>query len=493
MRKLLIIVAAAVVVVVLVAAIGVYVFFSGDGMRLALEQQASSWLGQPVKIQAARGQLFPRPGIGLSGIEVGEPVQLTLANVDLSTDLRALLSRRIEDARVVISDSTIQMPLTLALPEESDPTTTEARASGGVEVVSIGEISLRDVRIRSRGREVRVSADSSLNGSHLTLRSFTAESGSTSLQVDGEADLEPRVDAKLRARANKLDLDELLALADAFSPERPTGTRQKSSPSTMKLAAQISADSATAAGVQLSKLAASMTMDGDRFALTPLTFGLFGGTYEGALNGRLGESMSVTLQSRLKGLNVAQLAAFGGSPDTVTGTLSGEGTFSANGADMSAALANANGKGSASIVDGTIKRLDLVRTVVLFFGRPAPDTAAASDTFERIDTTFSLARQVFRADTFAMHSRDADITGTATLALESQALDGMVDLTLSQELSEQAGTDLARFTRENDRIILPAKLGGTLGQPRITINALAAARRGIQNEIQRRFKGLFGR
>jgi uncharacterized protein involved in outer membrane biogenesis len=493
MRKLLIIVAAAVVVVVLVAAIGVYVFFSGDGMRLALEQQASSWLGQPVKIQAARGQLFPRPGIGLSGIEVGEPVQLTLANVDLSTDLRALLSRRIEDAQVVISDSTIQMPLTLALPEESGSTTTEASASGGVEVVSIGEISLRDVRIRSRGREVRVSADSSLNGSHLTLRSFTAESGSTSLQVDGEADLEPRVDAKLRARANKLDLDELLALADAFSPERPTGTRQKSSPSTMKLAAQISADSATAAGVQLSKLAASMTMDGDRFALTPLSFGLFGGTYEGALNGRLGESMSVTLQSRLKGLNVAQLAAFGGSPDTVTGTLSGEGTFSANGADMSAALANANGKGSASIVDGTIKRLDLVRTVVLFFGRPAPDTAAASDTFERIDTTFSLARQVFRADTFAMHSRDADITGTATLALESQALDGMVDLTLSQELSEQAGTDLARFTRENDRIILPAKLGGTLGQPRITINALAAARRGIQNEIQRRFKGLFGR
>ena len=495
MRKLLIIVAATVVVVVLVAAIGVYLFFSGDGMRSALEQQASSWLGQPVKIKAARGQLFPRPGIGLSGIEVGEPVQLTLADVDLSTDLRALFSRRIEDARIVISDSTIQMPLTLSLPEEGDSSKTDGAASGSsIEIVSIGEISLRDVRIRSRGREVRVSADSSLKGNHLTLRSFTAESGTTSLQVDGEADLEPRVDAKLRARANKIDLDELLALADAFSPNRPAGQRQpSSSPSTMKLAAQISADSATAAGVQLSKLAATMTMDGDRFALTPLAFGLFGGTYEGALNGRLGENMSMTLQSRLKGLDVAQLATFGGSPDTVTGTLSGEGTFSANGADMSAALANANGKGSASIVDGTIKRLDLLRTVVLFFGRPATDTAAASDKFERIDTTFSLAKQVFRADTFAMRSRDADVTGSATLALGSQALDGMVDLALSEELSAQAGTDLARFTRENDRIILPANLGGTLGQPRITINAAAAARRGIQNEIQRRLKGLFGR
>jgi uncharacterized protein involved in outer membrane biogenesis len=493
MRKLLIIVAAAVVVVVLVAGIAVYVFFSGDGMRSALEQQASSWLGQPVKIKAARGQLFPRPGIGLSGIEVGEPVQLTLANVDVSTDLRALFSRRIENARIVIADSTIQMPLTIPLTEGSESSKTEgAIGGGGVEIVSIGEISLRDVRIRSRGREVRVSAESSLEGDHLTLRSFTAESGTTSLQVDGEAELEPRVDAKLRARANKIDLDELLALADAFSANRPAGKRQAPS-SPMRLAAQISADSATAAGVQLSKLAATMTMDGDRFALTPLTFGLFGGMYEGALTGRLGETMSVTLQSRLKGLDVAQLAAFGGSPDTVTGTLSGEGTFVANGADMSAALANASGKGSASIVDGTIKRLDLVRTVVLFFGRPAPDTAAASDKFERIDTTFSLAKQVFRADTFALHSRDADVTGTATLALDTQALDGMVDLALSEELSAQAGTDLARFTRENDRVILPANLGGTLAQPRITINALAAARRGIQNEIQRRFKGLFGR
>ena len=78
---------------------GLYWFFSGDGMRRALEQQATAWLGQPVRIKAARGQLFPRPGIGLSGVEVGEPVRLTLSSVDLSTDLRALLNRRIEDAR----------------------------------------------------------------------------------------------------------------------------------------------------------------------------------------------------------------------------------------------------------------------------------------------------------------------------------------------------------------------------------------------------------
>src|SRR4030095_3430905 len=120
MRKILIIIAATLVGVVLLATIAIYWFFSGDGMRRALEQQATARLGQPVRIQAARGQILPRPGIGLRRVEIGEPVRLTLANVDISTDLRALLNRRIEDATVVIADSTIQMPLPFTLPEQDN-------------------------------------------------------------------------------------------------------------------------------------------------------------------------------------------------------------------------------------------------------------------------------------------------------------------------------------------------------------------------------------
>jgi uncharacterized protein involved in outer membrane biogenesis len=492
MRKILIIGAAAIVGILLVATLGLYWFLSGDGIRSALEQQATSWLGQPVRIKAARAQLFPRPGIALSGVEVGEPAQLTLSSVDLSTDLRALLNRRVEDATLVISDSTMQLPLTFAIPAEDNSTRQEPAADGGIEVVSIRQISLRDVRIVSRGREVRVSADSSLTGSHLTLEEFTAESGRTSLRVTGEAALEPTIDAKLQAKANKIDIDELLALAEAFTPERREA-RRTAPPKPMKVVAAISADTATAAGVEVTQFTTSMSFDGDRIALSPMTFGLFGGGYEGSLNARLGDNLSVTLQSQLKELNVAQLAAFGGSPDTVSGTLSGNGTFSAQGADMAAVLATANGKGAASIVDGTIKRLDLVRTVVLFFGRPAPETAAATDQFERMDVNFSLARQVIRAETFSMRSRDADIDGSGSLALETGALEGRLEMTLSEELSAQAGTDLARYTQRAGRIVLPARLAGTLEQPRLTIDASAALKRGIQNEIERRLKGLFGR
>ena len=482
---------ATILVVLAVATLGLYWFFSGDGMRRALEAQAASWLGRPVRIGSARAQLFPRPGIGLRAIEVGEPVQLTLSRVDLSTDLGALLRRRIEQASVVVSDSQVQMPLPFAIPgaggEPSPPGT------GAVHVVSIRDIALRDVRLVSRGREVRVSADAALDGSHLALSRFTAESGSTSLEVEGAVDLEPSVNAKLRATATRVDLDELLALAHAFSTgSNPGGgTGGGSSPSSMRIAAQITADSATAAGVQISRLQADITVEGDRVALSPLTFGLFSGSYEGSLNARIGESLTATLQSRLQRLDVAQLAAFGGTPDTITGTLNGAGTFSARGADLAAVLASASGKGSVSILDGTIRQLNLVRTVVLFFGRPAENTPASTDKFDRMDTSFSLSNQVLTADSFSLHSRDADVTGTGTLSLASTALDGTANLVLSEELSSQAGTDLARFTREGNRVVLPARIGGTLSAPALSINASEAFNRGLRNEVQRRLKGLF--
>src|SRR5688572_117553 len=100
MRRVLLIAAAVVLLLVLAGAGALYWMLSGDGIRRALEQQASSWLGVPVQIGSARAQFVPRIGINLGDVRVGEPSRLTLASVALSTDLRALLGRRIEAAEV---------------------------------------------------------------------------------------------------------------------------------------------------------------------------------------------------------------------------------------------------------------------------------------------------------------------------------------------------------------------------------------------------------
>ena len=494
MRKIILWLIGIVVLVFLCAGVFVYWFFSGDGLRRAIEQQATSWLGQPVTIGRARAGIFPRTSIRLGDVRVGNPARLTLADVDVSTDFRELLSRRIQDATVTVSNSRIELPLPSIVSAGAGTSGAAAPSgsdAGSVEIVSVRTIALDDIVIVSRGKEVRLSAESSLAGNRLTLRSFSASSGMTRLDADGEIDLAPSIDARVKVKANKLDVDELLALADAFTPpQQGTGAGRASAPA--KIAAKVSAETATAGGVEVRQFATDLAVNGDRVALAPLTFQLFGGRYQGSVNAQLGKALTLTIKSRLQDLDVAQLAAFGGSPNTISGTMTGAGTFSGSGADVAAVLRSARGMGTATISDGTIQRLNLVRTVVLFFGRPASDSPEGSDRFERIDADFSLANRVFRADALSMRSRDADIVGSGTLDIDSQALDGRLDLSLSEELSKQAGTDLVRFTREGNRVVLPARLGGTIASPRVTIDAAAAAKRGLRNEVQRRLKGILG-
>ena len=199
-----------------------------------------------------------------------------------------------------------------------------------------------------------------------------------------------------------------------------------------------------------------------------------------------------TVRAQLSDLDMARVAAFGGVPDTITGTLTGGGTFSGEGATIGQLLQTAAGKGQLTVRSGTLKRLGLVRAVVLFFGRPSAESRGAADDFERIDVSFELARRVLSASALALRSRDVDLVGTGTMHLDGGALDARVDLSLSEELSAQAGTDLARFTREGNRIVLPARVSGTSDRPRVSIDAGAAARRGLRNELQRRLGGILG-
>jgi uncharacterized protein involved in outer membrane biogenesis len=487
MKRIGVVVLGVLLTLVLVVTGTAYWFLSGDGVRRALERQASAWLGQPVHIRAASAALYPRPGVRLSDVTVGDPVSMTLASVGVSTDLRALVNRRIENAEVVISDSRILMPLPFARRATSSA---GGSASDPVRFVSVRSIALDNVRLVSRGREIVVEADSAFDGSRLQVRRFQAGIGSTRFDAEGMVELAPRVDATVRIKADALDLDELLALAAAFAPGPGAGNTPGTS---VRIAARISAERAIAGGLEVRQFAADLEADGRRVSLSPLTFQLLGGRYQGSLTAQLGETLEAALQSRVLDLDVEQLAAFGGIPGAVTGTLTGAGTFSGRGAGFADVLRTARGEGTASVTNGTIERLSLVRTVVLFFGRPAPGSEAGTDAFERLDLSFSLSDGVFNARALALQSADADIVGSGTLDVGTKALDGHLDLSLSETLSTQAGTDLRRYTREGSRIVLPATLSGSLGAPRLRIDADAALQRGLRNEVARRLGGVLDR
>src|ERR1041385_556827 len=177
LRRILLLGVGVLLVAAIVIAVAGYWFLSGDGVRRALESEASSWLGQRVTIGSATAHIFPRPAVTLRDVRAGDPVHVILAEVQLSTGLKPLWSRRIEDAEIAIADTRIDMPLPFALPAPGDGgSTASAPSDGGIEVGSIRSIKLRNITVASRGRQITVSADSSLSSAHLNIDRFTAAS-----------------------------------------------------------------------------------------------------------------------------------------------------------------------------------------------------------------------------------------------------------------------------------------------------------------------------
>jgi hypothetical protein len=241
-------------------------------------------------------------------------------------------------------------------------------------------------------------------------------------------------------------------------------------------------------------LSTTLNVAQNRITLNPLAFGMFGGRYQGRLDAdTTGSTPALALNGVVEGISVAELARVAGSPGSMTGTLSGKVALNGQGADSEAIVRTARGTAAATIVDGKIPGLDMVRTVVLAFGKPngAPPAGSGS-AFSRLAGTFAIQNGVIRTDNLVLVSRDFDLSGRGTMAVTGSRIDARANVTLSEELTSQSGTDLRRYAAQDGRVIVPANISGTLHQPSVSLDVASAMQRAFQNELQRRANDLLG-
>ena len=265
-RRLFLILVGILLVVAAGLFVGFYQLMSGDSVRLALERQATSWLGQPVRIGAARARIFPRPGLTLHDVRAGEPVGLMLSDLQISTGLRPLWSRRIADAEISVANSRINLPLPFTLPEAAPASTTQ---TGGIRLESVRTIQLRNITAASRGREITISADASLSQGNLRLQQFTAASGASALEAHGDIRLSPRLDADVEVNAAHVDVDDLIALADAFAPRTPRRGPATAAPLPGRIVARVTAQTARASGIDLRQFVSTLVAQGSERSCSP--------------------------------------------------------------------------------------------------------------------------------------------------------------------------------------------------------------------------------
>ena len=512
MRKsVLIAIAASVVALAGGGALFVRSLIDPEHVRQMLERQASNRLGQAVTIGRAELSWWPRAGVTLTDVTIGKPAAVTLARTQLSTAMRALLNRRIEDAEVSVHDSELDLALVLATLQRLSsagaspggspgpgPTGGDAApgegASSGLTLVNVRAIELQNVRIRAGSRAAVINVKSALAGDRLAIESASVESNVTALKATGAMESLAGRKGQLSITADALDLDGLMVFAQEFArqamPANGTAATDRSGGAggPLDLTLSIKAARGSAASVPFEQLAAAAHIEPGGVSIEPMTARMFGGGVESTLRLDLaGAEPAIAVRGVVKGLDMTRLTEFAEQPGAMTGTLNGTFSASGRGTDPAAALSRARGQGSVTVTDGTVKGLQLVRPIVLAFGKPdAVQPTQGGERFSRLAADFSLAAGVLTLTNLVFESRDVQTDGAGTLALSKRTLDIRGNARLSKELTAQAGRDLVRYTVQDGRVTVPVTITGPLDAPQVGVNIAGVAERAIQNELKRR-------
>jgi AsmA protein len=258
----------------------------------------------------------------------------------------------------------------------------------------------------------------------------------------------------------------------------------------MNLRVTIEAEKATMSGLTLDAVSAQAIASDELVSLSPITFNVFGGRYEG--------SLSVTLRTaaptfrwiaNLSNIDVARATAYAGSPDTASGTLSGKIDLTGSGTDAAAAMKTARGIVRLDVADGVVRNLGLVRSVgaatsLTLEGLQRAAMNAASNTdepFQRLGGTIAVGSGVATTQDLQFDATDLSMTAQGIVQLDGSAMNLKAQLRLSEALSREVNSKMLRLSQQGGRVTLPATITGTFAAPSVKIDSGTITRRAITN------------
>lgn len=463
-----------------------------DTVRTALAGQISAAIGQPVSIDGIGVSLYPRVTVDLTNVSVGDSAQIQIQSLHIGTALGALLSRRVEHGVLRLDGARIELPL-LPLALGTDPAP-EGAPPGDTpfEIVSIDEVQLTNVELVSGGRTLRGDIEAIPQGAGVLLKRITLGAEDATFEATGEISSFDGPVGELSITSSAVDTDQLLAFFSDFSTAAGASPAVEGSASgtgaSPRLTISIEADRATSGQLSIDALSGRATVTGDGIDVDPLSFGVFGGRYEGSLGLSLTDDEPAFMwHARLSDIDMDAATRFAGSPDTVTGRLSGEIELSGRGSDAAAAMSTAHGTARIEVTDGIVKNLGLVRSVVIATsGRSdAPSatsgTGSSDEPFSSLGGTLAIAGGAARTEDLHFESENLSLAAAGSLHLDGSAIDLTGTVRLSEALSEQAGRDLQRYTSEQGRVTLPATITGSASAPTVRVDLADMAKRAIRN------------
>jgi len=502
---------------VLAAALAVAFLIDADALRAQAESRLGTMLGRKVTLGEARISIWTGLALEADSLRIGEPLAGSSAGVPIveagKTAVRLailpLLHKEVDAKSITIDGASVLQDRKPLLSELSLRSTLHVGSDGTIDAAGHAHTH---VDLLSTRPEVAARFAVGIAQGTLTVRSLDAEVAGAKLRAEGriagvstprpEAKLDVRVDLGTSTITGPLQLtlgtampegrfdlaSERLDLAElAVFPSRLAGTPAPSVP----------------AGIELHKVAATMTMRHGELRLDDASYEAFGGRGRGSVTAHPFEAArAFGVRQKVEGVAIgALIAAFApAQKGAVEGTAALDVALDGR-AGAPVLLPTLGGSGRIAIRDGSIKSAGMIQQVMKLLETAGAKGIAKSETpFDALTADFDVARGVATTKNLQFRSADLDFDGAGTVGLGG-ALRLDVLGSFSKEVSAQlvAKTPaLAMRADDGGRLTVPLQIRGTVQAPKVQLDVDKVIREGVARELKKKgtkslLNKLFGR
>jgi len=309
---------------------------------------------------------------------------------------------------------------------------------------------------------------------------------------------------------DQLDADRYLPKPDPKKePEKPldlSALKNLNANGSIKLGA-LKVANVKATNVRIDIKAATGRVD-----MSPIAANLYKGSLAGAISVQAAAAPVIAVKQNLTGVSVGPLLKDAANFDTLEGKGNVALDVSGQGNTISAIKKALSGNASIKLTDGAIKGVNIaksIREAKAKIGALQGEKAQAANQVEKTD--FSELSASFNIKNGVAHNRDLSgkspllrLGGEGDIDIGNERLDYLLKATVVATAAGQGGKDLAALSG----VTVPVKLTGSFTAPQYSIDfgGLAAGaakavvekkteeiKAKVQDQVQDRLKGLFGR
>ena len=311
---------------------------------------------------------------------------------------------------------------------------------------------------------------------------------------------------RMDLKADRIDLGRYMEPATDAPEAEDADTVPVEIPSELirplKARGNLTLDAATFGEIEFTNVKLGLNIGGGRLRLHPVSADLFGGSYNGDVRiDATGAAPTLSVDEKIEGVNLANLAAAMFEQENVTGTIGGVFKLSGRGEDMAAIQRGLSGNMSIELLDGTYEGTDIwyelrrARAKLKNEEPPEPELPARTK-FSSVTATGVVRDGVMQNDDFFAELPFMQLRGRGSVDLAAATIDyGLTARVLErpESLSGVTQEELDDFTEAE----IPLKITGSLESPSVLPDFEKLIRDKVEEEIEDqikdKLKDIFGR